>query len=129
MGRSFLIFNLSGPTGIDSWTGDTHELRSWQPEFDSPNLSKRRYPTHSTMHGFGNRIFYFASASPSIGCYDLETKTASMVDVPVQLLEHGAIWDVENLEFDEAVVNSKVKLFTADPPRADEGHTGEDSDT
>jgi hypothetical protein len=90
--------------------GEKYELQEWNPKFESKGLAGRRYPTHSTMHSYGNKIYYFASASPSIGCYDLATKKATMVDVPVQVLGCREIWDVKNLEFDPGVRNVKGKV-------------------
>ena len=103
------------------WTGEQHELQEWKPKFESKGLAGRRYPTHSTMHAYGSKIYYFASASPSIGCYDLTTQKATMVDVPLQVLGCKEIWDVKDLDFDQGVRNSQGQVVYSRSPGSGRG--------
>ena len=98
------------PDKYYSRVGDNYELEEWRPKIPSKGLQKRRYPMHSTLHAFGNKILYFASASNSIGCYDLDTETSTMVDVPMQVLCNREVWDVQGLDFDPGVRNSQGQV-------------------
>jgi hypothetical protein len=109
------------PDNYFSRVGNQYELEGWRPKLPCKLLQGRRYPMHSTLHAFGDKVLWFASASNSIGCYDLRTKTSTMVDVPMQVLGDREVWDVKDLDFAPGLKNSQGQVVYSRSPGSGRG--------
>lgn len=105
-GKTTLEIGFETPAAYFAWTGAGYERKPYAATFNHRSLQGRKYPTPSTVHVVGERIFYFSSASPSIGCVDVKTGKGTMVDVPVQVLKGNTIWDAAEIQFTEGIRNA-----------------------
>lgn len=95
------------------WTGTHYEVRPYEPKFRHRYLNGRKGPTPCSMHSYSNRVFYFSSVSASIGCLDLKTGQATMVDVPMQILNGKTAWNVDEVQFGRGEIrNANGKIVS-----------------
>jgi hypothetical protein len=93
-----------------SWNGATYSQETpFVPKFADKILRGDAFPTPSTVHVVGDRIYFWRYDSSHIGCIDLRSGKSTLVEVPIQCRADATVWNVRDFKFTSGIFNAADK--------------------
>ena len=102
-------FSFLQPDHYYAWTGKEFAEKSSLPEVTDRSLRGKGYPTASTVHAVGGRVYFWKYNTEHIGCVDTRTGRSVLVQVPIQVLAERTVWSSQDFQFTRGILNSAGK--------------------